>query len=87
MVLSGTTLSFSTSEYTFSITLLLLPRYLLRKGAETQKLIYSSGHGTQQADRDGDEGDDGDEAICPLDYERAGLIIDDDSESKILWRP
>lgn len=46
-------------------------------------LRCSSGHGTQQADRDGDEGDEGDEAICPLDYERAGLIIDDDSEFRL----
>jgi ferredoxin-thioredoxin reductase catalytic subunit len=41
----------------------------------------SSGHGTQTEDLDGDEGDDDDEAICPVDYHDNGLIVDDDSES------
>ncbi|WWC85156.1 uncharacterized protein L201_000013 [Kwoniella dendrophila CBS 6074] len=42
--------------------------------------LHYSGHGTQTEDLDGDEGDGDDEAICPVDYETAGLIIDDDSE-------
>lgn len=58
--------------------------------------MISSGHGTQTEDLDGDEGDDDDEgtshpswdrlteAICPLDYHEAGLIIDDDSKSSYL---
>ena len=44
------------------------------------RLIDSSGHGTQSEDLDGDEGDDDDEAICPVDYHENGLIVDDDSE-------
>ena len=42
--------------------------------------MISSGHGTQSEDLDGDEGDDDDEAICPVDYHEKGLIVDDDSE-------
>jgi hypothetical protein len=45
-----------------------------------KRLIISSGHGTQTEDLDGDEGDDDDEAICPVDYHDNGLIVDDDSE-------
>lgn len=37
-----------------------------------------SGHGTRVKDQDGDEDDGYDEAICPLDYEKSGLIIDDE---------
>nr|XP_031858570.1 uncharacterized protein CI109_005950 [Kwoniella shandongensis]KAA5525642.1 hypothetical protein CI109_005950 [Kwoniella shandongensis] len=45
--------------------------------------FHYSGHGTQVEDVNGDEDDGFDEAICPLDYEEAGLIIDDDSESEL----
>lgn len=41
--------------------------------------FHYSGHGTSVKDVDGDEGKDGkDEAICPVDYANAGLILDDD---------
>ncbi|TYJ53133.1 hypothetical protein B9479_006256 [Cryptococcus floricola] len=40
--------------------------------------LHYSGHGTQTEDLDGDEHDGDDEAICPLDYETEGLIIDDE---------
>jgi hypothetical protein len=36
-----------------------------------------SGHGTNARDRDGDETDRLDEAICPDDFSRSGVIIDD----------
>lgn len=36
-----------------------------------------SGHGTNARDRDGDEHDQADEAICPDDYDRAGVLTDD----------
>ncbi|WVW83495.1 hypothetical protein I302_105516 [Kwoniella bestiolae CBS 10118] len=49
--------------------------------------LHYSGHGTQAEDLDGDEGDDDDEAICPLDHETAGLIIDDDSDHEIVVKP
>lgn len=37
-----------------------------------------SGHGSQVKDRDGDESDGFDETILPVDYKRAGQIIDDE---------
>lgn len=41
-------------------------------------VVTYSGHGTWTPDQDGDEADGRDEAICPDDFERAGLITDDD---------
>ncbi|WVQ89284.1 hypothetical protein IAS59_003038 [Cryptococcus gattii] len=43
--------------------------------------FHYSGHGTQREDINGDEQDGQDEAICPVDYETAGLLIDDDSKN------
>jgi predicted regulator of amino acid metabolism with ACT domain len=41
--------------------------------------IHFSGHGTRVRDTSGDEIQDGkDEAICPVDYATAGVILDDD---------
>lgn len=48
--------------------------------------FHYSGHGTQTEDMDGDEQDGQDEAICPVDYETAGLLIDDDIH-ELLVRP
>ncbi|KAI8924823.1 caspase domain-containing protein [Entophlyctis helioformis] len=39
--------------------------------------LHYSGHGAYQQDTDGDEKDGKDETICPLDYEQAGQITDD----------
>lgn len=39
--------------------------------------LHYSGHGGQVADQDGDEDDGYDECIYPVDFERAGPIIDD----------
>lgn len=39
--------------------------------------IHYSGHGTSIVDRDGDEDDNRDEALVPLDYQTSGLISDD----------
>jgi hypothetical protein len=36
-----------------------------------------SGHGVQEADRDGDEDDGFDECLAPADYDVAGYISDD----------
>lgn len=41
-------------------------------------LLHFSGHGSQRRDTDGDEEDGMDETICPMDYQRAGVIVDDD---------
>ncbi|TFY80345.1 hypothetical protein EWM64_g3663 [Hericium alpestre] len=53
-------------------------RWLVR-GARTHDALFLhySGHGGQTRDRDGDEVDGYDEMIFPLDYNRAGTIIDD----------
>lgn len=40
-------------------------------------VLTYSGHGTWTPDRDGDEPDRRDEAICPADFRSAGLITDD----------
>ena len=39
---------------------------------------HYSGHGCSIRDDDGDEGDGKDEALCPIDYQQAGVIRDDD---------
>ena len=36
------------------------------------------GHGTKVRDESGDEEDGYDEALCPLDYNDSGLLVDDD---------
>ena len=40
--------------------------------------LHYSGHGGQTFDLNGDEEDGLDEFICPVDYNSAGYIIDDD---------
>lgn len=40
--------------------------------------IHYSGHGTYTRDRNLDESDRYDEAIVPVDYETAGILVDDD---------
>ncbi|KAI8873165.1 peptidase C14, partial [Ramicandelaber brevisporus] len=40
--------------------------------------LHFSGHGVQEDDDGNDEADGQDEAICPVDYEEAGTIIDDE---------
>jgi hypothetical protein len=47
-------------------------------GPNDELWIHYSGHGTQLQDRNGDETDSADEAIVPVDYPTAGMIIDDD---------
>ncbi|OQR87666.1 metacaspase Pca1 [Achlya hypogyna] len=48
--------------------------------------LHYSGHGSQQDDKDGDEADGKDETICPVDYETAGMITDDEMHA-ILCAP
>ncbi|KAF0705889.1 hypothetical protein AaE_014336, partial [Aphanomyces astaci] len=43
--------------------------------------LHYSGHGSQQKDEDGDEADGKDETICPVDYDTAGMITDDEMHS------
>ena len=48
--------------------------------------FHYSGHGGSVADASGDEDDGFDETICPVDYKKAGQIVDDDMH-KILVKP
>lgn len=45
--------------------------------------IHYSGHGSQAPDQNGDEADGLDECIVPVDYESAGMIIDDELRALI----
>ncbi|KAL1289590.1 metacaspase-1-like isoform X1 [Arachis ipaensis] len=47
-------------------------------------LFYYSGHGSREVDHDMDELDGYDEAICPVDYEHEGKIIDDEINATIV---
>lgn len=47
-------------------------------------VFFFSGHGQSQKDQDGDELDGFDEALCPLDYESSGFIIDDEINATIV---
>ena len=40
--------------------------------------LHYSGHGTKIRDDDSDEADGYDEALCPRDFQSAGMIRDDD---------
>jgi hypothetical protein len=48
--------------------------------------LHYSGHGTSVEDRSGDEDDGKDEALVPLDYETAGIIVDDDIYEMVAGR-
>ena len=52
----------------------------MARSVAAQKFLFFnfSGHGTQVHDDDGDEADGLDEALCPCDFETAGVIVDDD---------
>jgi hypothetical protein len=49
-----------------------------RAGDGGRVVLTWSGHGTWVPDRDGDEADGRDEAICPDDYRSAGVVSDDE---------
>lgn len=46
--------------------------------ADSHLFFHYSGHGTYVSDTNGDEMDGKDEALCPVDYDDAGFIVDDD---------
>lgn len=46
--------------------------------ADSRLFLHYSGHGSYLRDINGDETDKRDETICPLDYETAGFIVDDE---------
>ncbi|XP_023745820.1 metacaspase-1 [Lactuca sativa] len=47
-------------------------------------MFYYAGHACQIPDEDGDEIDGYDEALCPLDYRVAGVILDDEINATIV---
>lgn len=49
--------------------------------------FHYSGHGSYTRDRDGDETDGRDETIVPLDYERNGMITDDQLHDYLEHKP
>lgn len=50
---------------------------LILSGA-TNLFFHYSGHGSYVKDENGDEADGRDECLVPIDYQRAGMIIDDE---------
>ncbi|XP_072972597.1 metacaspase-1-like isoform X1 [Typha angustifolia] len=62
-------------------------RWLLSGCSSGDSLVFHfSGHGAQKLDTSGDEIDGYDEALCPLDFETNGMIVDDEVNS-IIVRP
>jgi hypothetical protein len=54
-------------------------RWLVRGATAGDSLFFHfSGHGATVEDKDGDEQDGLDDTICPVDYARAGMIVDDE---------
>eukprot|EP00842_Homolaphlyctis_polyrhiza_P005993 jgi/Hompol1/6395/HPOL_000851-RA len=61
-------------------------RWLISGALPGDSLVFQfSGHGSQVADLDGDEDDGLDETICPVDFEKNGMIVDDEM-NRILVR-
>lgn len=46
--------------------------------------VHYSGHGCSIRDDDGDEADGKDEALCPVDYQKSGVLRDDDVLEKLI---
>ncbi|KAI8056165.1 caspase domain-containing protein [Syncephalis plumigaleata] len=62
-------------------------QWLVRNAEPGDSLfLHYSGHGATTEDLDGDEKDGQDETIVPLDYEKAGMIVDDELH-EILVKP
>ncbi|XP_047153945.1 metacaspase-3-like [Vigna umbellata] len=65
--------------------ILMAMRWLLENTQSGDSLVFHfSGHGTQQISMDGNEIDGLDEAICPVDYEEQGKILDDEINTAIV---
>ncbi|KAF7842984.1 metacaspase-1-like isoform X1 [Senna tora] len=60
-------------------------RWLVEGSRSGDSLVFHfSGHGTQEVDLNMDEVDRYDEALCPVDYESKGKIIDDEINATIV---
>ncbi|KAK7401158.1 hypothetical protein VNO78_12477 [Psophocarpus tetragonolobus] len=61
-------------------------RWLVKDCQPGDSLVfYFSGHGLQQPDFEEDEIDGFDETLCPVDFLREGMIIDNEINSTIVW--
>ena len=58
----------------------------MREGERGNYVFHYSGHGSQVKDTSGDEEDGEDETICPIDFKKEGMIIDDDIREKLAIR-
>jgi hypothetical protein len=59
--------------------------WLVKDADENSHLFFHySGHGTSVPDKNGDEMDGRDEALCPVDYNSAGFIVDDELNAKLV---
>ncbi|XP_030459182.1 metacaspase-1-like [Syzygium oleosum] len=65
--------------------ILMAMRWLVHDCHSGDSLVFHfSGHGSRQRDYDMDEIDGFDESLCPVDYEIAGKIIDDEINTTIV---
>src|SRR4051812_23384933 len=65
--------------------LLLAMRWLVEDCDAGHSLVFHfSGHGVQKLDTVGDEVDGYNEALCPLDFEEKGKILDDEINDPIV---
>jgi hypothetical protein len=65
--------------------LLLAMRWLVADCDAGDSLVFQfSGHGVQKLDTNGDEVDGYNEALCPLDFEEKGKILDDEINDTIV---
>ncbi|KAK7252307.1 hypothetical protein RIF29_36156 [Crotalaria pallida] len=61
-------------------------RWLVKDCQSGDSLVfYFSGHGLQQPDFKEDEIDGFDETLCPVDFLKEGMIVDNDLNSTIVW--
>lgn len=60
--------------------------YWLMQGCKSgdSLVFHYSGHGSQQRNYTGDEIDGFDETLCPLDFEKQGMIVDDEINATIV---
>lgn len=67
---------------------IMMAMYWLVKGCQPgdSLVFHYSGHGSQQRDYRGEEADGYDETLCPLDFQKNGMIVDNDI-NEALVRP
>ncbi|XP_062211449.1 metacaspase-1-like [Phragmites australis] len=67
------------------VNLLHAMRWLVDGTTSGDSLVFHfSGHGVQKLDNNGDEVDGYDEALCPLDFQDRGVILDDEINAIIV---